>query len=78
MLPPEPPEPADTPTALVECVICRAPGRAEALVDGECRACREGRGTSASVPGRAALPPELVRALAAEARAAARVPTPHR
>ncbi|MEV7090303.1 hypothetical protein AB0O07_31235 [Streptomyces sp. NPDC093085] len=71
-LPPEPVDVAATPgpTAgpLVECANCRAPGRPEALVDGECRACR---GTPAPVPYPAALPPHRVRALAAEARNAA-------
>ncbi|MFJ7997261.1 hypothetical protein ACIQ7D_08940 [Streptomyces sp. NPDC096310] len=70
-----PPEPADTPLvsdrvapALVECGTCRAPGQPEAFVDGECGACRGG-GMPVRPP--AALPPDRVRALAAEARRAA-------
>ncbi|MEV7090833.1 hypothetical protein AB0O07_34085 [Streptomyces sp. NPDC093085] len=70
-----PPDPADMPTtpnpaagALVECAACQAPGRPEALVDGECRDCR---GTYTPVQAPAPLPPHRVRALAAEARNAA-------
>ncbi|MFE2939049.1 hypothetical protein ACFXKG_08315 [Streptomyces sp. NPDC059255] len=51
--------------AVLECASCRAPGRPEALVDGECGACR---GAPAPVRHPAALPPERVRALAAEVR----------
>ncbi|MEV7872107.1 hypothetical protein AB0P17_39745 [Streptomyces sp. NPDC088124] len=70
-----PPEPADTPVApgrvtaaMVECRTCRAPGRPEVMADGECGACR---GAPAPVRHPAALPPDRVRALAAEARSAA-------
>ncbi|MFD5745976.1 hypothetical protein [Streptomyces sp. NPDC127033] len=70
-----PPDPADMPVApgrvaavMVECGTCRAPGRPEALSDGECGACR---GAPAPVRHPAALPPDRVRALAAEARSAA-------
>ncbi|MFD5749708.1 hypothetical protein [Streptomyces sp. NPDC127033] len=54
--------------AVVECRTCRAPGRPEALVDGECGACR---GAPVPVRSSAVLPPDRVRALAAEARSAA-------
>ncbi|MFI6704087.1 hypothetical protein ACIBJC_35010 [Streptomyces sp. NPDC050509] len=70
-----PPEPADTPVvshraapARVECGTCQAPGQPEALVDGECGTCR---GAPAAVRHPAVLPPDRVRALAAEARSAA-------
>ncbi|MFD5748182.1 hypothetical protein [Streptomyces sp. NPDC127033] len=70
-----PPELMDAPVApgpvvaVLECENCRAPARPEALVDGECGACR---GAPGSVrPGGAALPPDRVRERAAEARAAA-------
>ncbi|MFC9428360.1 hypothetical protein [Streptomyces sp. NPDC056987] len=70
-----PPEPADMPVAphrvtpaVVECGTCRAPGQPEAFVDGECGACR---GAPAPVCHPAALPPDRVRAHAAEARSAA-------
>ncbi|MEV7424099.1 hypothetical protein [Streptomyces sp. NPDC091212] len=56
------------PTRIVECAKCRAPGRAEALVGGECGACR---GEPAPVRSAGALAPDRVRARAAEARAAA-------
>ncbi|MEV7867227.1 hypothetical protein AB0P17_14255 [Streptomyces sp. NPDC088124] len=70
-----PPEPAEMPVvshrmapAVVECGTCRAPGRPEALVDGECGACR---GAPAPVRHPASLPPDQVRARAAEVRKAA-------
>ncbi|MFJ7996934.1 hypothetical protein ACIQ7D_07205 [Streptomyces sp. NPDC096310] len=70
-----PPEPVDMPVvshrvapAVVECGTCRAPARPAALVDGECGACR---GAPAPVRHPAALPPDQVRARAAEVRNAA-------
>ncbi|MFF5568985.1 hypothetical protein ACFY7Z_21590 [Streptomyces sp. NPDC012623] len=70
-----PPEPPDMPVAsgrvmavMVECDTCRTPGRPEALSDGECGACR---GVPAPVRHPAALSPDRVRTLAAEARSAA-------
>ncbi|MFE3599334.1 hypothetical protein [Streptomyces sp. NPDC059142] len=69
-----PPEPAGSPpapgpsAAVVECRTCRAPGRAEALRDGECGGCR---GEAPPVRHPAALAPERVRARAAEVRSAA-------
>ncbi|MFD5749710.1 hypothetical protein [Streptomyces sp. NPDC127033] len=69
-----PPEPADMPAAsapvaaVVECGTCRAPGRPEALSDGECGTCR---GAPAPVCHPAVLPPDRVRARAAEVRKAA-------
>ncbi|MFE3824132.1 hypothetical protein [Streptomyces sp. NPDC059092] len=70
-LPPEladPPPVSGPPVTVVECGTCRAPARAEALRDGECRVCR---GEAAPVRLPAALPPERVRARAAEVRSAA-------
>ncbi|MFE3829946.1 hypothetical protein [Streptomyces sp. NPDC059092] len=69
-----PPEPVDMPVApgpvaaVAECGTCRAPARPAALVDGECGACR---GAPAPVRHPAALPPNRVRARAAEVRKAA-------
>ncbi|GAA1908442.1 hypothetical protein GCM10009716_17980 [Streptomyces sodiiphilus] len=41
-LPPQPPprDPSPPPRRMLECTVCRAPGRAEALPGGLCRACR--------------------------------------
>ncbi|MFE2938674.1 hypothetical protein ACFXKG_06305 [Streptomyces sp. NPDC059255] len=70
-----PPEPVDVPVVShraapgrVECGTCRAPGQPEAFVDGECGTCR---GAPAPVRHPAVLPPDRVRARAAEARSAA-------
>ncbi|MEE1802397.1 hypothetical protein PUR57_27520 [Streptomyces sp. JV176] len=60
--------PSDPVVGVGECATCRAPGRPEALRDGECGVCR---GEVASVRPVGALAPERVRARAAEARAAA-------
>lgn len=70
-LPPEPiraPRPA---LRVLECAKCGAPGRPEALLDGECGPCR---GEPAPVRRTGALPPTEVHALAAQARAAATRP----
>ncbi|MFJ9029295.1 hypothetical protein ACIRQP_12365 [Streptomyces sp. NPDC102274] len=67
-LPPVPLSSARPSGPVVECATCRAPGRPEALRDGECGSCR---GEPAPVRHPAALPPDRVRALAAEARSAA-------
>ncbi|MFF5567277.1 hypothetical protein ACFY7Z_21825 [Streptomyces sp. NPDC012623] len=71
-LPPWPAEAPEVfvraPSRVVECAKCRAPGRAEALVGGECGACR---GEPAPVRRAGALAPGRVRARAAEVRAAA-------
>ncbi|MFI5756631.1 hypothetical protein [Streptomyces sp. NPDC051569] len=70
-LPPEPviaPRPA---LRILECATCCAPGRPETLLDGECGPCR---GEPAPVRGPSPVPPDRVRALAAEARAAASRP----
>ncbi|MFJ4010066.1 hypothetical protein [Streptomyces sp. NPDC090026] len=64
-LPPAPP-PRPRPVRVLECGGCGAPARGGELVRGACRRCR---GLAAGPP--AALPPDRVRALAAEARAAA-------
>ncbi|AXG82501.1 hypothetical protein DVK44_10370 [Streptomyces paludis] len=55
------------PLRVMECSKCRAPGRPEALVGGECGECR---GLAVSVPRPAPLSPEGVRARVAEVRAA--------
>lgn len=68
-LPPEPirvPRPA---LRVLECAKCGAPGRPEALLDGECAPCR---GEPAPVLRTTKLPPTQVHTLAAEARAAVR------
>ncbi|MFG3286581.1 hypothetical protein [Streptomyces sp. NPDC048111] len=67
-LPPEPPPPARPTLRILECVKCGAPGRAEVLPGGECAACR---GAPAPRPPGTTLSSDRVRALAAEARAAA-------
>lgn len=59
---------APAPLRVMECSTCRAPGRPEALVGGECRECR---GLALPVRNPAPLSPEQVRARVAEARAAA-------
>ncbi|MCF6524279.1 hypothetical protein HOY81_14440 [Streptomyces sp. JJ36] len=71
-LPPEPVTPpavpARTPLRLVECAVCRAPGRAGALPGGVCAACRGRPGpgrqpkTATGVPERVARLRALVRA----------------
>ncbi|MFD8967412.1 hypothetical protein ACFV0C_20860 [Streptomyces sp. NPDC059568] len=66
-----PPEPIRTPRPalrVLECAKCGAPGRPEALLDGECGTCR---GTPPPVRPPTALPPTQVHAHAALARAAA-------
>ncbi|MFE2494887.1 hypothetical protein ACFXKS_25655 [Streptomyces scopuliridis] len=70
-LPPTPGPAACPPLRIMECAKCRAPGRPETLLDGECGACR---GEPVPVCRPAALPPDQVRARAAEARAAASHP----
>ncbi|MEV4431849.1 hypothetical protein [Streptomyces sp. NPDC049585] len=69
-LPPEPTR-AESPLRLVECTVCGAPGRPEALPGGLCRDCRDCGG-----PGRreelTAAAAERVRAHAARVRAAMR------
>ncbi|MDI3422931.1 hypothetical protein [Streptomyces luteolus] len=57
---------------MLECTICRVPGRAEALRGGECAACRGDRPPQHTAP----LRPETVRHYAEEARRAAKAPTP--
>ncbi|MEV8393968.1 MULTISPECIES: hypothetical protein [unclassified Streptomyces] len=75
-LPATPRPAARPPLRIMECAKCRAPGRPEALLDGECGDCR---GEPAPVRRPAALPPGQVRARATEARAAAsRPPAPTR
>ncbi|WP_405797782.1 hypothetical protein [Streptomyces sp. NBC_01506] len=72
-LPPEPvrlPKPA---LRVIECAKCGAPGRPEALPNGECAPCR-GEPTPVRPQPRAPLPPGTVHARAAEARAAATRP----
>ncbi|QHY96359.1 hypothetical protein SSPS47_14670 [Streptomyces sp. S4.7] len=68
-LPPEPvrlPKPA---LRVLECAKCGAPARPEALAFGECATCR-GEPVPVRQANRAPLPPQRVRALAADARAA--------
>ncbi|MFI1797906.1 hypothetical protein ACH427_11185 [Streptomyces sp. NPDC020379] len=66
-MPPEPaPGPAETPLRMLECTICRAPGRPEALPGGICRDCR-GEPPLHPLHGVA---PDGVRARVAEVRAA--------
>ncbi|MEV7427049.1 hypothetical protein [Streptomyces sp. NPDC091212] len=66
--PPEPEAAARPPLRVMECSTCRAPGRPEALVGGECGECR---GLPVPVRRPAPLAPEQVRARAAQARAVA-------
>jgi hypothetical protein len=67
-LPPVPSASERPPLRIMECATCRAPGRPEALVDGDCGACR---GEPEPVRRSARLSSDTVRARAAEARAAA-------
>ncbi|MFC8824899.1 hypothetical protein ACFT9I_06005 [Streptomyces sp. NPDC057137] len=72
-LPPEPirvPKPA---LRIIECAKCGAPGRPETLASGECAICRGEPAPARARPG-TPLPPQRVRARAAEARAAASRP----
>ncbi|RYJ30819.1 hypothetical protein CU044_0869 [Streptomyces sp. L-9-10] len=76
-LPPERIRAPRPPLRVLECAKCGAPGRPEALTDGECGPCR---GEPAPVRPPGPLPPTKVHALAAQARAAAtrppeRIPT---
>ncbi|MFJ1649698.1 hypothetical protein [Streptomyces sp. NPDC088258] len=70
--PPEPPGPevvVRPPLRILECSTCRAPGRPEALVGGECGECR---GLAVPVRHPVPLSPEQVHARASQARTAAR------
>ncbi len=74
MPPPPPWEPPGTraaPLRILECTVCAAPGRPEALPGGVCAPCRGETPPDRHPP---TLPPTLVRAHADEARAAAARP----
>ncbi|MFJ5225746.1 hypothetical protein [Streptomyces sp. NPDC088400] len=71
-LPPVPSASERPPLRVMECATCRAPGRPEALVDGDCGACR---GEPEPVRRSARLSSDTVHARAAEARAAASRPS---
>ncbi|QGV79932.1 hypothetical protein [Streptomyces ficellus] len=66
-IPPEPVRQVRPPRRVLECTTCGDPARPEALLDGECAACRG----ETPPPPRTTLPPDRVRARAAQARAAA-------
>ncbi|MFC8915882.1 hypothetical protein ACFT5C_08930 [Streptomyces sp. NPDC057116] len=66
-IPPVPIRTDPPPRRVLECARCGGPARPEALVAGECAACRG----QAPPPPRTALPPAQVHARAAQARAAA-------